>query len=50
MEWQQREAEMAGSYLAGLAGELAEKELNDISMKASDTISKIPDAINLIRK
>ena len=40
----------AGSYLAGLAGELAEKELNDISMKASDTISKIPDAINLIRK
>ena len=40
----------AGSYLAGLAGELAEKELNDISMKASDTISKIPEAINKIRK
>ena len=40
----------AGSYLAGLSGELAEKELNDISMKASDTISKIPDAINEIRK
>ncbi len=40
----------AGAYLAGLAGELAEKELNDISMKASDTISKIPEAINEIRK
>ncbi len=40
----------AGSYLAGLAGELAQEELNDISMKASDTISKIPEAINEIRK
>ena len=40
----------AGAYLAGLAGELAENELNDISMKASDTISKIPEAINKIRK
>ena len=40
----------AGAYLAGLAGEIAEKELNDISMKASDTISKIPEAINEIRK
>ena len=39
----------AGSYLAGLAGELAQKELNDISMKASDTIEKIPEAINEIR-
>ena len=35
----------AGAYLAGLAGELAEKELNDISMRASDTIFKIPKAI-----
>ena len=40
----------AGAYLAGLAGELAQEELNDISMKASDTISKIPEAINEIRK
>ena len=40
----------AGSYLAGLAGELAQKELNDISMKASDTIAKIPEAINEIRE
>ena len=40
----------AGAYLAGLAGEMAEKELNDISMKTSDTIAKIPEAINEIRK
>ena len=39
-----------GAYLAGLAGEFAEKDLNDISMRASDTISKIPEAINEIRK
>ena len=40
----------AGAYLAGLAGELAQEELNDISMKASDTIRKIPESINEIRK
>ena len=40
----------AGSYLAGLAAELSQKDLNDISMRASDTISKIPEAINDIRK
>ena len=40
----------AGAYLAGVAGELAQKELNDISMKASDTIKKIPQAIDEIRK
>jgi len=39
----------AGAYLAGLAGEIAQEELNDISIKASDTISKIPEAINEIR-
>ena len=39
-----------GAYLAGLAGELAQNNLNDISMKASDTIAKIPEAINEIRK
>ena len=38
-----------GAYLAGLAGEIAQKNLNDISMRASDTISKIPEAINEIR-
>ena len=39
-----------GAYLAGLAGELSQKNLNDISMRASDTISKIPEAINEIRR
>lgn len=39
----------AGAYLAGLAGEIAENKLNDISMKASDTIANIPEAINEIR-
>ena len=39
----------AGAYLAGLAGELAEKENNDISMIASDTIKNISKAINQIR-
>lgn len=39
-----------GAYLAGLAGELAQKNLNDISMRASDTISKISEAINEIRR
>lgn len=40
----------AGAYLAGLAGEIAQSKLNDISMKASDTIANIPEAINEIRK
>ena len=39
----------AGAYLAGLAGEIAQSKLNDISMKASDTIANIPEAINKIR-
>ena len=39
----------AGAYLAGLAGEIAQSKLNDISMKASDTIENIPEAINEIR-
>lgn len=38
-----------GAYLAGLAGELAQKELNDISMIAHDTINQISKAINIIR-
>lgn len=40
----------AGAYVAGLAGELAEREKNDISMIASDTVKHIPEAINKIRK
>lgn len=39
----------AGAYLAGLAGEIAQSKLNDISMKVSDTIANIPEAINKIR-
>lgn len=38
-----------GAYLAGLAGELAQAEKTDISMKASDTIDKISEAIKIIR-
>ena len=37
-----------GAYLAGLAGELAEGEKNPISMTASDTVAKIPDAVSRI--
>ncbi len=40
----------AGSYLAGMAGELAQETYTDISMKASDTIEMIPQAIKKIRK
>ena len=40
----------AGSYLAGMAGELAQEKYTDISMKASDTIEMIPEAIKNIRK
>lgn len=39
----------AASFLAGLAGELAQNKYTDISMKASDTIEFIPQAIKLIR-
>ena len=39
----------AGSYLAGIAGELAQEKYTDISMKASDTIEMIPEAIKRIR-
>ena len=39
----------AGSYLAGMAGELAQEKYTDISMKASDTIEMIPEAIKRIR-
>lgn len=39
-----------GAYLAGISGELAQKDKNDVSMVASDTIKKIPEAINFIRE
>jgi NAD(P)H-hydrate repair Nnr-like enzyme with NAD(P)H-hydrate dehydratase domain len=35
-----------GAYIAGMAGELAEAAVNPISMIASDTVSKIGDAIS----
>ena len=38
-----------GAYLAGVAGELAQKKYTDIAMKASDTIENIPLAIKYIR-
>ena len=39
----------AGAYLAGIAGELAQEKYTDISMKASDTVQMIPEAIKKIR-
>ncbi|MBR3059406.1 MAG: NAD(P)H-hydrate dehydratase [Oscillospiraceae bacterium] len=39
-----------GAYLAGLAGELAQAEKGDISMLASDTAAKLPEAIGLARQ
>lgn len=39
----------AGAYLAGMAGELAQEKYTDISMKASDTVEMIPEAIKKIR-
>ena len=35
-----------GAYIAGLAGELAERDLNPISMTASDTVAHIGQAIS----
>ena len=37
-----------GAYLAGLAGELAEKEENAVGMIASDTVRAVPKAISVI--
>lgn len=37
-----------GAYIAGLAGELAEKKTNPISMTASDTVSCIADAVSVM--
>lgn len=39
----------AGAFLAGVAGEFAQEKYTDISMKASDTIEFIPEAIKYIR-
>ena len=39
----------SGALLAVTAGELAQEKFTDISMKASDTIEMIPEAIKIIR-
>lgn len=39
-----------GAYIAGLAGEMAEKEKNPVSMCASDTVAMLPMAISKILK
>lgn len=39
----------SGALLAVTAGELAQEKFTDISMKASDTIKYIPEAIKYIR-
>ena len=43
------EATVFGAYLNGLAGELAQEEIGDISMLSSDTAKKIPEAIKTLR-
>lgn len=37
-----------GAYIAGLAGELAERHTNPISMIASDTVAHIAEAIGIL--
>ena len=37
-----------GAYICGVAGELAQAEKNAVSMTASDTVSKIHEAVGLI--
>lgn len=39
-----------GAYVAGLAGELAERHVNPISMLASDTVAHIGQAISIITR
>lgn len=39
---------VCGAYIAGVAGELAEKERNSISLLASDTVNKISEAVSMM--
>ena len=39
-----------GAYLAGRAGELAERDVNPVSMLASDTVSHIAEAVGELLK
>ena len=43
------DAAVAAAYINGLAGELAAKDVGEISMTASDTVKHIPDAIKQIK-
>lgn len=43
------DAAVAAAYINGLAGELAAKDVGEISMTASDTVKYIPDAIKQIK-
>ena len=43
------DATCAAAFVNGLAGELAAKDVGEISMTASDTIHHIPDAIKQIK-
>ena len=38
-----------GAYIAGIAGEMAQKEYTDIAMTSSDTVKMIPKAVKYIR-
>ena len=40
---------VAGAYINGLAGEMAQKDLGDVSMTSSDTVNCIPTVIEMIR-
>ena len=37
-----------GAYLTGLAGELAERDVNAVSMLASDTVAHLPMAVSML--
>lgn len=43
-------ATMAGVYLHGLAGDLAEKKIGKMSLMASDLLNELPKAINNVKK
>lgn len=44
------DATVVAAYINGLAGELAAKEMGEISMLSSDTVRHIPDAIKKIKE
>lgn len=44
------DAAMAGVYLHGLAGDLAEKKVGKMSLMASDLLNELPEAINNVQE